>query len=456
MKTRTHIPLLTLIGLFAMSCTSSLQVSNTSSWNDEIYGASPKPQTSQLAVNENIKNTPEKKVDSDLNKLEQKYSDVLEINMDSIKNDTLIYKAEETNPYKRILSDSYEDSYERRLNGFKDPKYGIENWTVYHSDDWFYAQAYDPAFYNIIVMGDQIWVEPRYISLSFGWPHSHLYYGFGWNYSYWNSYYSWNWGWSYPYNYYNPYAYNPWYNNSYWSGWNDGYWYGNNNNTNYYYGRRSSGTTDYSVTRRGANGNIQTTENQTIYTGRRRGGTNENSANAIVSTRRTQTRVTPTYESTSRREGSSTDQAVATRRGGSNRTDGSITRTDRPTREIGITEPTRRTYNPTYERSRTTGGESTRRTERTFNNGNSITRQPSTTSRTSTTPTYNRPSRVSTPSTTSGGNDSYRTRSSETRSSSGSGSTYSPSRSSSSSSSKESTRSTSNSSSGSSSGSRRR
>ena len=81
MKTKTNIPMLTLLGLFMMSCASSSQVGKTSSWSDEIYGSTSKPQTSQLAQNE-VKNvTPEKKVNSNYANLEKKYADVIEINM---------------------------------------------------------------------------------------------------------------------------------------------------------------------------------------------------------------------------------------------------------------------------------------------------------------------------------------------------------------------------------------
>lgn len=448
MKTRTCIPLLTLIALFMVSCTSSLQVSNTSSWNDEIYGTSAKPQTTMLAANDASKDIPEKKVNSDLSKLEQKYSDVLEINMDSIKNDTVLYKAEETNPYERVLSDSYEDSYERRLRGLKDPRYGVEDWSVYYSDDYRYAQSYDPNFYKIVIMGSQVWVEPLYIYNSFYWPNNS--WTISWNWGYWGWYGS-NHCWA-PYSYLNdPWYHSPWYySSSYWNGWYDSQYYWNKyltNNSPYYYGRRSMDNTENTYTRRTSGIN-----NDDIVTTRLHDGRTASTTNAIESTRRTQTRVTPTYESTTRREGSSTDQTVTTRRAGGTRNDGNVIRTERPTREIGITEPTRRTYNPTYERPRTTsGGEYTRRTDRSSNNENSITRQPSTTNRTSTTPTYNRPSRVNTPSSTSGGNDNYRTRSSENRSSGSSNSSYSPSRSSSSSSSSGSSSSSSSSSSGSSS-----
>lgn len=450
MKTRTYISMLTLSGLIMVSCTSSLQVSNSSSWNDEIYGTTAKPQTQQVAQNESNANLPGKKVDSNLNQLEQKYSDVLATNTDSIKSDTVVYKDEETNPYRRVLSDSYEESYERRLRGFEDPWYGMNNWSVYLSDDYRYAQAYDPAYYRVVVMGNQVWVEPWYISAMFGWPRTSFSigwgYGYGWNYSYWNYYpWHWYWGWDYPYNYYS-YGYSPWYSSSYWWGWNNGYYYGSNvDNGNYYYGRRSLGTTNNTFTRRTSTGITKASDDQIAST-RRRDGTSTTSTNPIVSTRRTQTRVTPTYENGS-------TQVAGSRRRTTTGTSGVTTQNEHPTRTIGISEPTRRSYNSSYDRPRTSSGnETSRRVENSNSTSRTVTRQAGTTQRGSSTQTYNRPNRVSTPS--GSGNDNYR-RSSGNSTSGGSGKSYSPTRSSSSGSSS-SSRPASSSSSSSSSSSRRR
>ncbi len=75
-----------------------------------------------------------------------------------------------SNPYDAILADDYQSAYERRLRGFSSPTYNMPssyyNYRV--SDAYFYASAYDPTFYNVMVMGDQVWVEPRYITSMFG------------------------------------------------------------------------------------------------------------------------------------------------------------------------------------------------------------------------------------------------------------------------------------------------
>ena len=119
------------------------------------------------------------------------------------------------NGYEAILADSYESAYARRLYGFTSPTYNMPSsyYTLRYSDAFHYASAYDPAFYNIMVSGDMVWVEPKYITSMFGsWgavavPSYGWYYGWNDPFYYWNRPYyygwslswSWNWGWNYPY-----------------------------------------------------------------------------------------------------------------------------------------------------------------------------------------------------------------------------------------------------------------
>ena len=119
-----------------------------------------------------------------------------------------------SNNFSGVLADDYESAYARRLYGFASPTYRMPSsyYNLRYSDAYFYASAYDPAFYNVMVSGDQVWVEPKYVTSMFGsWgatvvPVYNWYYG--WNYpfysSWWGYYprYSW-YGWGYPY--YRPY-----------------------------------------------------------------------------------------------------------------------------------------------------------------------------------------------------------------------------------------------------------
>lgn len=127
---------------------------------------------------------------------------------------------EESNSAQNFVADSYESAYARRLKGFRSPSYRMPSsyFNLRYSGDVIFATAYDPSFYNIMVSGDQVWVEPRYITSMFGtWGatnatamiYSPWYYGWSprwgagwgaydpWYYSSWGfprySWYDWNW-----------------------------------------------------------------------------------------------------------------------------------------------------------------------------------------------------------------------------------------------------------------------
>lgn len=122
--------------------------------------------------------------------------------------------ARSTNIYDSYLADDYESAYARRLLGFKSATYRMPSsyFNLRYGGDYMYVTAYDPAIYNVMVSGDQVWVEPRYITSMFGtWGatnatmlvHSPWYYGWNsvvydpWYYSSWGfprySWYDWNW-----------------------------------------------------------------------------------------------------------------------------------------------------------------------------------------------------------------------------------------------------------------------
>lgn len=124
-----------------------------------------------------------------------------------------------------LVADDYESAYARRLKGFSSPSYRMPS-SYYdlrytNSTALNFAMSYNPAFYNIMISGDQVWVEPKFISSMFGSWGASSYYGnwyYGWGYrpSYagWGypRYSWWDWNWSI--------GYNPWYN----SYWGHNYW----------------------------------------------------------------------------------------------------------------------------------------------------------------------------------------------------------------------------------------
>ncbi len=128
---------------------------------------------------------------------------------------------------ENILSLTYEDSFERRLRGFESLSYRMPDsyYNYRYGDHYFETQTYDPMFYNVIVMGDQVWVEPRYITSMFGnWGAPvNINLGWGWNRwyrPYWDWYYTPSWGWGFGWGY-DPYWASSWG----WRGWYDPYYW---------------------------------------------------------------------------------------------------------------------------------------------------------------------------------------------------------------------------------------
>lgn len=104
-----------------------------------------------------------------------------------------------------ILSDTYEDSYQRRLRGFSSLSYKLPSsyYDFAYSSKAFEVSGYDPSFYNVIVMGDEVWVEPRYVTSMFGnWGRPvnvNINLGFGGRWGWYSPYWDWytpSWGWS--------------------------------------------------------------------------------------------------------------------------------------------------------------------------------------------------------------------------------------------------------------------
>lgn len=135
-----------------------------------------------------------------------------------------------SNPYQAVLADTYESAYARRLRGFESPTYNMPSSYVNarYGTAFNYVSAYDPAFYNVIVMGDQVWVEPKYITSMFGTWGRPVYYVDPWYYGWRDPWWSWgpsfsigSWGWSFGWNSWH----NPWWGPSWSWGWGPG-WHG--------------------------------------------------------------------------------------------------------------------------------------------------------------------------------------------------------------------------------------
>lgn len=129
--------------------------------------------------------------------------------------------------YRSVLADDYESAYARRLRGFESSSYRMPSsyYNYRYGSAFHYVSAYDPAFYNVIVMGDQVWVEPKYITSMFGsWGRPVTYldpWYYGWNYG--PSFSIGSWGWSVGFHGWNPW-YNHWYNPWWDYGWGHHHW----------------------------------------------------------------------------------------------------------------------------------------------------------------------------------------------------------------------------------------
>lgn len=126
--------------------------------------------------------------------------------------------------YESVLADTYESAYARRLRGFESPTYNMPSsyYNFRYSGAYTFVSAYDPAQYNVIIMGDEVWVEPKYITSMFGNWGTVVNFSFGWR-NPWSYYYS---PWYYPSSWYWSNWYNPWWYDSWWGlgyGWG---WYG--------------------------------------------------------------------------------------------------------------------------------------------------------------------------------------------------------------------------------------
>jgi hypothetical protein len=198
MKTKTYI--LILIAITAASCTSLQQ----STVNDDIY-YSPKD---QLTANNNQKVNTLQTNNSTIfgNDYDKQITDILEDESIEEIDTTIIVENTDPNSFENIIVDDYNDAWNRRRDARNSPYYGSPSYFIQTTDAYRYATIYanDP-YYNVVIIGDQIWVEPYYISASFG-------YGY-YSSFYYNPFYSPYYGSCYSSYYYRPFYYNdPYYN----------------------------------------------------------------------------------------------------------------------------------------------------------------------------------------------------------------------------------------------------
>lgn len=141
--------------------------------------------------------------------------------------------------FSSVLADDYDSAYARRLRGMESSSYNMPSsyMDARYSTTFNYVSAYDPAFYNVMVMGDQVWVEPKYVTAMFGsWgrpTYSNAWYWNRWVSPWWSPSFSigfGSWGWNIGLSWYDPWYYD-WY-----SPWRYGYaWYAPHRYHNHYW-----------------------------------------------------------------------------------------------------------------------------------------------------------------------------------------------------------------------------
>lgn len=165
MKTTIKLLTFTLVLALLASCSSSLHVSSSKPNNgDGIYYYADGSSAEVVTSGPNTDKIPDMEV------LEMKYKEFL-ANDSGKTSDTVLFKTFHENPYDRLLVDSYQEAYERRIAARSNPYYGMNNWFVRYSTDYWYASAFDSGFYNVFAVGDEVWVEPTWITNMFGWPY---------------------------------------------------------------------------------------------------------------------------------------------------------------------------------------------------------------------------------------------------------------------------------------------
>ncbi|MFP4448317.1 MAG: hypothetical protein ACOCZ4_01005 [Bacteroidota bacterium] len=256
---RINIILIIVTAFFFASCSTTLKQRTAV---DDLY-FNPSERTEYTDSEEDISN----EYESILAKQEQ-------------ESDTVIPEKEEESSksgFDRVLVDDYQTAYKKRQEARRSPSYGMSDYySVRFSDDYFYASAYDPSFYNIIILGNDVWVEPHYLTSHFG---------IGWRYNrFYNSPYSHHYGY-FGMNSFHPYHYSPFYHSPYYSygfGYNYGYYgssyYGHYGYYGNYYPYYTSPTSTYEYKRKEDRRTLVSRDAETVTNARPRVQSKEQSS----------------------------------------------------------------------------------------------------------------------------------------------------------------------------------
>jgi len=170
MKTKLITTVL-MMGMLS-GCSSSFFLTSNSTAVDDLYFNPDKQYVASASGNEAVSTDP--RIAELQRRMNSKLEDTTAIS------DTVYVEEKDTNPYNNILVDSYDESLQRRLAARADLSFDYNS----YNDALFYASAYDPSFYNVIIVGSHVWVEPRWIGSSWNFPHYAFSMGYGYGCGY--------------------------------------------------------------------------------------------------------------------------------------------------------------------------------------------------------------------------------------------------------------------------------
>ena len=153
-------------------CSSSFFLTSNNTAVDDLYFNPDKPSVASASSSEAVSTDPR------IAELQRRMSSKLEDT--TATSDTVYVEEKDTNPYNNILVESFDESLQRRLAARADLSFDYNSYT----DALFYASAYDPSFYNVIIVGSHVWVEPRWIGSSWSSPHFAFSMGYGYGCGY--------------------------------------------------------------------------------------------------------------------------------------------------------------------------------------------------------------------------------------------------------------------------------
>lgn len=333
MKTNLLITVLA-VGMLS-SCSSSFFLTSNTSGEDDIYFNPEKKYVASVSGGDiNPLNSKDARIAELQRKMNATMSDTV------ATSDTVYVEEDYKNPYEEVLVNSASESRERRLKAQSELGF---NYSAYNDALW-YASAYDPAFYNVVIYGSSVWVEPRWVTSSWYFPHSYFSMGFGSGFGFGYGVY----GYGYPYGYG---AYNPW-NYGWYSGYYAGNYWGYDNYNGYggYYNGKPSNSGNYHYGRR--QGDISTYQNRegnsvrsgdSNYGGIRRRGTTTPVVNSATSANPSDVTVSRRRPGNSNTSNSNAEGTIERRRPG-------IGNTTVYTRPSTVNQNGRDGYTPTYTR----------------------------------------------------------------------------------------------------------